>query len=434
MKGNFQIIMVVIFIGFAVLAIMVFSGVIPIGEGNKQVVLQGRVVLWGTVPKTTISSFIDDFNASNKTFEVSYVQKFPDTFDKELLEALASGTGPDLFFLPDDLAYGYTDKIFTIPYSNYPLVNFKNTFASAGEVFLTKKGILAFPISVDPLMMYYNRSILDANNIVYPPVYWDEFADMVKVITKRDDSNQIIKSAVALGQFSNVNNAKDILSTLFMQMGSGIVGEDDGGIFRSNLTDSGDKNIPDLGPVLDFYTSFADPLKDTYSWNKSLQNSQNVFSSNNLAFYFGFASELGTLVKKNPNQNFLVAPMPQVKNADFKVTKAKVTGIAVSAFSKNFNTAYATAGLLASGDFAKKYVDTLGVAPARRDLLATKPTDDYFPAFYSSALYSKSWLDPSPADTDNVFRLMVDSVLSNGKKPKEAVGDASSRLNLLLLK
>jgi len=71
---------------------------------------------------------------------VKYVQKSPETFDRDLLEALASGAGPDMFFLPDNLVFQYTNKIFTIPYGSFPLTTFKNTFAGAGEVFLTSKG------------------------------------------------------------------------------------------------------------------------------------------------------------------------------------------------------------------------------------------------------------------------------------------------------
>jgi len=124
--------------------------------------------------------------------------------------------------------------------------------------------------------------------------------------------------------------------------------------------------------------------------------------------------------------------MPQIKNADFKLTSAHVTGIAISAFSKNFNTAFTAAGLLASSDFASKFANALGIAPARRDLLAVKQTDAYMPIFYSSALYARSWLDPSPEDTDDIFRNMVDKVLSNSMTIENAVKDASAKLSLLL--
>ncbi|KKS99984.1 MAG: hypothetical protein UV76_C0015G0001, partial [Candidatus Nomurabacteria bacterium GW2011_GWA2_43_15] len=117
-----------------------------------------------------------------------------------------------------------------------------------------------------------------------------------------------------------------------------------------------------------------------------------------------------------------------------KLTAARVIGLAVSSSSENPNTAFAAANLMATSDFSSKFAAALGVAPARRDLLAKKPEDAYFPIFYSSALYAKSWLDPSPKDTDDIWSGMVGAVLSNNLSPAEAIKDASSKMSLLLLK
>ena len=427
MKGNFQIILVVIFMALAIFGVMVFAGLIKIGSDSSQGVA-GTVVLWGTEKIQTISPAIEAFNKANPTFIVKYVQKDSENFDNDLLEALATGTGPDMFFLSNDLAYKYNDKIFTIPYASYPLATFKSNFVRAGEVFLTTKGMLAFPIAVDPLVMYYNRSMLDANNIVYPPASWDQFQSLVPSLTKKDDSGKIIKSTVALGQFSNISHAKDILATLFMQLGNPIISEKNG-IFSSVL-DQSDGSY-DLSTVLKFYTDFADPLKNVYSWNRSLANSQDEFSAENLAFYFGYASELSSLISKNPNENFSATSMPQVKNSNTKLTYAHVTGIAISKASKNFNTAFTAASLMATGDFASAYAKALAVVPARRDLLAVKQTDSYSPIFYSSALFSTSWLDPSTSNTDDIFQNMVENVLSNNMTTSEAIKDASSKINFL---
>jgi ABC-type glycerol-3-phosphate transport system substrate-binding protein len=429
MKGNFQLIILIVFIVAAIFGVLVFSGAIPLGKNGEGSL--GTVVLWGTVPNQAISEPIKSFNDANPTFVVKYIEKSSDTFDQDLLEALASGTGPDLFFLPDNLTFHYANKIFAIPYTSYPLTTFKNVFAGAGEVFLTSKGISAFPMAIDPLVMYYNRSILDANGIVYPPAFWDDLTSLVPTLTQKDDSSKIIKPAVALGHFSNVVHAKDILATLFMQTGNPLITEKNG-IFNSVLDSPiGNYNLPS---VLKFYTDFADPNKAVYSWNKSFANSDNVFSAENLAFYFGYGSELQSLVNKNPNQNFFVAGMPQIKNSKFKLTGARVTGLAISAFSKNFNTAFIAASLMATGDFASKFAQATGVAPARRDLLAVKPADAYSPIFYSSALYARSWLDPSPKDTDNIFSGMINAVLSGNLSVTDAIKDASSKMSLLLIK
>lgn len=429
MKSNFSIIVIVIFIAIAVFSVLVFAGVINIGNQEKKSKSLGTVTLWGTINSDTIAPLIQKFNDFNPNIRLRYAHKFPESFDKDLLEALASGEGPDLFFMPNDLALSYSNKIHTIPYTNYPIATFTSKFAGAGEVFLTSKGILALPITIDPLMMYYNRSILDAEDIVYPPNTWEELANLSTEITQRDESRQLIRSTVALGQFSNILNAKDIITTLFMQAGNKITQERDGGNYLSTLDET--KGLED---ILSFYTNFSNPLNETYSWNKSLPNSQSFFSSEKLVFYFGYASELRSLVNKNPNQNFLVTQVPQVKNSKFKLTNAKVTGVAVSSFSKNLQTAVLTADLMANGEFARDLATLLAIAPARRDLLNQRPTDAYFPHFYTSALIARSWLDPSPTDSNNVFRRIIDGVLSNSMTPYEAIGDADSKLQLLLRK
>lgn len=428
--NNFKLIVIAL-LGFgAVLGIFVFAGFIDLENNVANSGPTGTVTLWGTVPSNLVNPLIDEFNKNN-TYTVKYVRKVAQNFDEELLEAMALGKGPDLFLLPDNLTFKYKNKIYPIPYTNYPLINFKNNFATAGEVFLDNKGILALPISIDPMVMYYNRTILDSNNVVYPPVYWDELHDFANIFTKKDGEEQIVQSAFALGQFNNVSYAKDILSTLFMQTGSPIVSEQNG-LLRADLDNSqNDKNVNTVSS-LDFYTSFSNPVKPNYSWNKSLPLSIDAFSKEDLVFYFGFASNLKTLLDKNPNQDFQVATIPQLRNTNNKLTSARVTGLAISAFSKNLPASVAAATGLAGGDFARDYSNSQLIPPARRDLLAVVRQDSYFPVFYASSLFARSWLDPSASDSSNIFRAMVEEVLSNAKKPDTAIFDANNRLNILL--
>jgi ABC-type glycerol-3-phosphate transport system substrate-binding protein len=423
MKSNFQIIVIVLFVFAGIFGLLVFSGTIPIGQ-DQRVAQQGTVVLWGTAASQIVLPLLENFNRNNPSFLVQYVQRPLETFDQDLLEAFASGAAPDLFFVDNSSVLGHANKIFPIPYTSYPLASFKNSFLGAGEVFLTSRGILAFPVSVDPLVMYYNRSILDDYAILYPPTSWEDLAGLVPTLNKKNDLNKIIRSTVALGNFSNVNHAKNIIATLFMQTGNKIVAEKNGNFFSS-------LNRP-LGFMLQFYTDFANPTKRIYSWNRSFQDSRDAFSSEDLAFYFGYASELKFLINRNPNQDFLAAQVPQIKDAKFKTTSTRVTGLAVSSSSKNFNAAFSVASLMATGDFAPSLALAQGIVPARRDSIPTKPIDQYSPVFYTSALYAQSWLDPSPEGTDRIFSRMVEAILSNNISAVNAVEDAHRRLNLLL--
>lgn len=424
---NFQLIMLVLFIFGGVLGIFVFAGFIDLEDSAVNQGPTGTVVLWGTLPSNVVNPIISDFN-KGKTYTVKYVAKREDSFERELLEAIALGNSPDLFLIANDLIYKNSNKISKIPYTNYPLFNFKNNFATAGEVFLTKEGILALPITINPMVMYYNRSILDENSVAYPPEYWDELEQYANKFTKKDSLGNINQSSFALGQYSNITHAKNILATLFLQKDNTII-EQATSIFRANLSNPSiiDKNVG----VLNFYTDFANPLSKNYSWNKSFSSSLESFSREELVFYFGLASDLRVLLARNPNHNFIASPIPQYKDGT-KTTYARVTGLSMSAFAKNKSAATDAMNSLAMGDFSLKISNVQYLPPARRDLLAQRGTDTFTPVFYSSALFAKSWLDPSAIDSDNVFRAMIDEILSNQRSPESALTGANNRLNLLL--
>lgn len=420
--------MVVLFAFGGVLGVFVFAGFIKLGDKAVNSTPAGTVVLWGVIPNNIMTPVLDSFN-NNQTLKIKYIYKNPNTFDQELLEAFAVNQAPDLFFVTDENILNHLNKISVTPYTSYPLINFKNNFASASEVFLNSKGVLAFPLLIDPLMMYYNRTLLDSNNIVYPPEYWDQFSDLVKTFTKKDANGFLSKNTFALGQYNNVNNAKDIIASLFMQNGNEITYQNNN-TYRSAIKKDVvvEKNLVNS---LAFYLSFADPLNTNYSWNRSFPNSLDAFSKEDLVFYFGFASELKNLLNKNPNHNFAVASLPQIRDSSLKATRGKVTGIAISANSKNKSLAYLALSNLSSSNFPKDLSNVLLIPPARRDLLDKKGLDSYTPIFYSSTLFARSFIDAK--DSGILFRNMIEEVLSNGYKVEEAITNLSNRLNLLLL-
>ncbi len=85
--GNFQIIVLIVFVALAVFGVLVFAGIIPIGNSDKAVVT-GNVVLWGTAKADMMNNLIDNFVQANPTLGIKYVQKDRATFGQDLLEAL----------------------------------------------------------------------------------------------------------------------------------------------------------------------------------------------------------------------------------------------------------------------------------------------------------------------------------------------------------
>ncbi|MBX4215497.1 extracellular solute-binding protein [Candidatus Parcubacteria bacterium] len=433
MKGsNFQMIVVMIFGFFAVLAVLVFSGVIPLFQGGGSAKPSGEVVVWGTIRTAAIEPLFNQITAENSGFRITYVEKNPATFDQEFVEALASMRGPDLFLLPQNFILRHQDKIYPIPYASFSERDFRNTFIEEGELYFGKDGIIGLPISVDPLVMYYNRDILSSAGIAAPPQFWDEFVSITPSIVRRDNVGNLTQSAVALGEFKNVLYAKDILSALLFQGRNPIVGLDQFGKLHSTLLDSSAGGQKPAEAVIRFFAEFSDAAKSTYSWSRSLPSSKDRFLAERLAVYFGYASEAKELRAKNPHLNFDVVPLPQPRGEAIKSTFGRMQAVSITRSARNFPGAYFLAFSMVSQGFSKALANNLYLAPPRRDLLAAKQDDPYLEIFYQSALTARGWLDPSPEGTDKIFSDAVNNVLSGRFRVSEAVAAASRDLDRLL--
>ena len=430
--NTFQITILGIFAFFLLMGFLIFAGIIPLFQGGAPSGVGGTVVVWGTLPGEYMDEPLRTVNQKNKeTYAIEYKEIRPENFDRELIEALASGTGPDVLFLPQDLVIRHQDKVSPIPYESLSARVFQDAFVEEGELYLSKGGALALPIFLDPLVMYWNRDLFSAAGIAQPPKKWEEFFGLVTRLTTRDEAFNIRKSAVAFGEMRNVTNAKDIVSMLILQAGNPIIEVRDD-VLNVVLQDNQGAVTPPAQSSVRFYTEFSNPARSTYSWNRALPQSKDFFTSGDLALYFGYASEFSDIRAKSPHLNFDVSIVPQPEGAARHTTLGKVTGAAVLKASKNQTTAYWAVYELSGKDFAEELSRMSGLPPARRDLLASKPTDAAGSVFYDSALIARAWLDPNPQETSAIFTEMIENVVSGRSTISDAVSRAHRRLLDLL--
>ncbi|MFA5997506.1 MAG: extracellular solute-binding protein [Candidatus Paceibacterota bacterium] len=425
----FQIVLLGFFVILFLFGFLGFSGKLDgLLPSTGKTVNYGQVVLWGTISKETIQSLIANNLRDEKSVTISYVQKNAATFNNDFVEALASGKGPDLVVLSQDQLIPNLNKIVPIPYQTILERDFKNTFIQEGEMFLRPEGVVALPFTVDPLVMYWNRDMFTNALIATPPALWSAFYDLVPKITIKDQAGNITKSLVPFGTYSNVTNAKEILSTLLMQAGSPII-ENKSGVLGAALITQGpvDRENP-VVTAMRFYTEFSKPEKDSYSWNRTLPPSRAMFEVGDLALYFGYASEYQSIKQKNPHLNFDVAMMPQVSNTATKITFGRISGVATVAASKNQAGALHAMMLLSGANVIGGLSTLTGLPPVRKDLISVRPTDPASSIFYDSAIISRSWYDPNPSQTNLIFMNMIDSVNSGRSSMNEAIAIANSSL------
>lgn len=429
---NLQIIISVAFALFIIIGVFVFAGIIPSPKAEKEKATSGKVLIWGTADRDIMDELIhQNIPSKYSNLSVKYSQHSPDTFANDLVEALASGAGPDLVLLPQDLIVRFAGKIAPFTPTMYPERTFRDLFIEEGELFISPKvGILALPFTIDPMVMYWNRNMFSSNNVARPPEYWDEFLTLAPILSKRNDANDILKSAIAFGEFRNVTHAKDILALLIIQTGNPISVLGDG-IVLPTFDGIPSRNIPPADEAIRFYTDFSDPEKPIYSWNRSLPESKTAFLSQDLAVYFGYASELSDIQAKNPNLNFDVSRIPQVRDLPFKNTYGKMTGVAVMKTSTNKPAAFFVASLLTTAEFNKAVSRVFHLPLVQRPLLAQAPADPFMKVFYDSALISKGWLDMNPEKTYVVFQTVIDFVIAGKVRVRDAVTRAQSEFVLV---
>jgi len=425
----FQYIIIGLFIFFIIVGAILFSTYRTDSQSAQTI----NISIWGTLNAESFNSFVNSyFSDADLKYTVRYVEKNSATFDSDLVEALASGTGPDAIILPNDLIIRYANKIYTIPYAVLPEVNFKQNFIQEAELYLNSTGSIGLPFMVDPLVMYWNRDTFFSAGISTPPTTWSEVSKLTSKLTIKDESKNINRSTIALGEFRNINNAKEILAVLMMQAGGNLIKVGSDGFYSSTLNNNfGLPKSPALS-ALEFFTNFSNPARAEYSWNRSLPSSLNMFTNGDLAIYIGFASEYLTIKNKNPNLNFDVSILPQIDNSKVYKTYGNMLGFAILKSSSKPAGAYTVISALTSSSAFPFWKNIFNTSSTRSDLLGRVDTSAIKTIFNRSAIISRGWLDPNKTASNQIFQDMVESYTTGREGMNTAINTASDRLNNLL--
>ncbi|KND52083.1 MAG: hypothetical protein AB198_00715 [Parcubacteria bacterium C7867-003] len=423
----FKIGVISVFGVFILLGVLVFA--LSRTSGTK---ISGNLVVWGTMSNAAFEALYSKSSIrEGDVVSLTYVKKEQSDFDRDFVEALAEGKGPDIVILRDDSVYKHRNKLFTIPYKSYTERSFKDTFIEEAEIFLTPEGVIAVPLMVDPMVMYWNRDMFSNALISQPPQYWDQIYSILEKTTKKDSNANVMQSTIALGEWKNITNAKEIITMLFLQAGTPIVSRQADRL-TSVLNDSFGQTVAPSQSSINFYTQFSNPTSNFYTWNRSLPTSLNMFLAGNLAMYLGFSSEIFSIQQKNPNLNFDVTYVPQTRNTAKKSVFGHMYFFSITKQSKNIAGAFTAINALTEPSALKSLETVTNLPPVRRDMLVDKPADAFRSVFYNSALISDSWIDPEPDASSSAFRDMIESITSGRSRASEALGRLSDEINAQL--
>ena len=426
----FELALVVIFI-LLIAASLVFLKTYR-ADKNDGVPVVGVVTIWGTLPQGTFETILQDFSKANEEYnKVSYRYIEPTAVSNELVNALADGVGPDMLLLSSEQLVEMRKKIKPVSFESFPKRDIASLYVDGAAIFALSDGLYAYPLALDPMVLYWNKDLLGTENLLEAPKTWESLVNQyTPVLTKRASDRTIERSAVALGEYSNVKNSFGIISSLLLQAGSYGVTNEKEGEYDIRLNESPNQGVEPLRVTADFYTRFSRPDNTLYSWNRSFASDRDRFVSGDLALYFGYGSEGPQLEQLNPNLNFDIAEIPQGATATVRRTYAQFYGLAALKTSDNLEGVSLVLKGLSQSAVIERFANDYGLVPALRGSVAAGSNNLYGRVTYKSASVAYGWLNPNRPGTDNAFQTMTRDITENRSDVPGAISDALERLEL----
>lgn len=424
----------------AVIAFLVFITVILIirnvggGSGTDPANLE----FWGVYDtRQNLNKIINTFKQIDPGVKINYRLFSYEDYEKALVDALAAGTGPDVFMIHHTWLAKHKNKMAPIPsesklkdYQFMTAVDFKNQFVEvANEDLILDGKIYAIPLYVDTLALYYNRDMFNTAGIATPPKNWEEFNEDVKLLTKFDKQGNIIQAGAAMGTAKNINRSSDILASLMIQNGT----------VMTNATKTAVTFTKPVGGqrpgenALEYYSDFANPLKEVYSWNESQHYSIDAFTEGAVAMMFNYSHQIPVIQKRFSRLNFAIAPMPQFSELDAR-TYANYWAVGVSTTSKYQDAAWRFVSYLGSKDGSLIYLTETSRPAARRDVVDIQRNDPQLGVFAVQSLTAKSWLQVDNNAVEQILATAIEDVNLKRQTVRNALRAAESAINVLISK
>ncbi|HPC37490.1 MAG TPA: extracellular solute-binding protein [Candidatus Paceibacterota bacterium] len=415
-----QKIIFIVIAAIVLIIVLMVLGILPGLKINDQKSSTKQIPItlefWGIDNESAYVPIIEKYRALHNNITINYHQINEENYENQLIESLAAQNGPDILMLKHNWIPKHYNKLYP---SDVLLKDLKLTFVDvvSNDLYYQNK-VWALPLWVDTLALYYNKDLFNSASIPLPPTTWEEFLEDTKLLTKKDNTGNIIQSGAALGTINNIPNSIDILLLLMMHNNQLIVDEKGRGVF----------NTSNGSNAVNFYLSFANPASSNYSWNESFPESIEAFTQNKVAMIIDYNSAIKKIESLNAYLNYGIAPLPQPAQTLNKQNYADYWVYGVSGISKNPQAAWNFIYYLIN-EGAVDYLNNTFRPAANRVLIQSCKTDEKLKVFCEQALTAKTWFQLNPEKNYQILRNMLESIISGRTNIRNALGQAAQMIN-----
>lgn len=351
-----------------------------------------QLTYWDFWDENSIRPVLAEFERTHPNVKITYGIQSELNYKARVSTQIREGSGPDVFPIHNSWLPMFLSDLSPAPIDVYNVLNFKQTFYPVvADSFILGNAILAAPLGIDGLALYYNEDILTAGG-VSAPKDWSELVTSAIKLTVKDSGGAIQTAGASIGTTNNIDYWSDLLGLMLLQ---------EPGVDLKNPTSEQTEQ------VLKFYTGFVtDPAKKV--WDVNLPKSTSFFEQGKLAFYFAPFTKVAEIKAANPNLKFKILPVPQLPGRN--VAWASFWGEAVSAKSKHPSEAWQLIQFLTSKEISKAFAKPY----ARVDLASLQTKDPLVgPFVVQGPLYKFWYLNQDGADNginDDMIKVWKDGV------------------------
>lgn len=417
--------------GIAILIIVLILLVTLLSGGNEPITPPQDITVkfWGIFDDSDVyAPIIDAYQEEHPNVTIEYRKFLWDDYEASLVNAIASQRGPDIFMVHNSWMPKHKDKLVSAP-ETFREPYRKEFVRRTQNDFWIENSVYAFPLFIDNLALFYNRDLFAAEGITNPPLTWDQFNDYVEALTRFSPDGTLTRSGAAMGaSSSSINRATDILLALFLQgRTEPLIGEE-----NEVLWEADEEALERAKDALGFYTDFANPSKELYTWNSRQFYSIDAFFTGKVAMMFNYAYNIPELKEKNATLNFGVATIPGATSGGRSPTVANYWGLAVSEQSAYQSVAWDFISFLTSGEQYPGYINATGRISARSDMLESQRQNPLFRPFIDQAPYMTTPYQPDERKMQDILDEMISSVNMGNATLDQALQKAQDRLKLLI--
>ncbi|MDZ4229583.1 MAG: extracellular solute-binding protein, partial [Candidatus Veblenbacteria bacterium] len=388
--------------------------------GNKkaQEAAQPVALNWWLVDNSqaNVQELLTDYDQLRPNVSVRVRVVRVEELEQLLTQALADNNAPDIVSLPNTWLRGWQHRLaplppaLTLPYlemagvikkeprwvlksvPSLDLRTIKGRFVDVvvEDAYLDEQ-IYGLPLSLDSLVVFYNIDLLTAAQFPQPPTTWDEFKETSMGITRLDKQGHLLQNGAALGTADNISYAFDIVSALMLQNNTPMVNSSDSRVaFHEPVEVAGQSYSPGMD-ALRFYTDFAQPTKETYSWSAEEPTAREAFAAGRLGFLMGYWRDLNTLKVMAPRVRIGVSNFPQIEGSLQPAYYADYYLETVMKQSQHQAEAWDLIQFITTPQEVEKYLRAAQRPTAQRQFISQQLEDIDLAVPAAQVLSAKSW-------------------------------------------